>query len=85
MKRYLLNLAIAVDQGWNAFLGGHPDETISSRVGKAALRGGWFALACERLIDWLFLNLAGEREHCANSIEWDEGVGMRDDGRGGRL
>lgn len=72
MKRYLLNLAIAVDQGWNAFLGGHPDETISSRVGKAALRGGWFALACERVIDWLFLNLAGEREHCRASIEWDE-------------
>ncbi len=56
----------------NVVLGGHPDETISSRVGKAALRGGWFALACERLIDWLFLNLAGERDHCRDSIEWDE-------------
>ncbi len=45
---------------------------LSSVVGKAALRGGWFALACERVIDWLFLNLAGERDHCRDSIEWDE-------------
>lgn len=35
--------------------------------------GGWLAVALRRLIDWLFFNLTGERDHCANSIEWDEG------------
>ena len=73
MRRYLFNLLIAIDQGGNAFLGGNPDETISSRVGKAARGGGWFAVAMRRLIDWLFFNLTGERDHCAHSIEWDEG------------
>lgn len=29
MKRYLLNLLIAIDQGGNAFFGGNPDETIA--------------------------------------------------------
>ncbi len=72
MKRYLLNLAIAVDQGWNAFLGGNPDETISSRVGKAAARGSRFGRLCAVVIDWIFRNLTGEVDHCANSIEADE-------------
>lgn len=72
MKRYLLNLLIAIDQGGNAFFGGNPDETISSRVGRAALREVRGALTLRSIIDWLFLNLTGERDHCANSIEWDE-------------
>ena len=72
MKRYLLNLLIAIDQGGNAFFGGNPDETISSRVGRAALRRNTFGMIAARVIDWLFENLTGERDHCANSIEWDE-------------
>ena len=72
MKRYLLNLLIAIDQGGNAFFGGNPDETISSRVGKAALREVRGAQILRRVIDWLFENLTGERFHCVNSIEWDE-------------
>ena len=72
MNRYLLNLLIAIDQGGNAFFGGSPDETISSRVGRAALRRNTFGIIAARVIDWLFLNLTGERDHCANSIEWDE-------------
>ena len=72
MKRYLLNLLIALDQGGNAFFGGSPDETISSRVGRAALREVRGAQTLRSIIDWLFLNLTGERDHCANSIEWDE-------------
>ncbi len=72
MKRYLLGLLIAIDQGWNAVLLGNPDETISSRVGKAALEGKRWALIARAVIDWLFLSLAGQSNHCAESIEWDE-------------
>lgn len=72
MKRYLRNLLISFDQHANCWLGGNPDETISSRVGKAACQDKRWALICAALIDWLFLRLFGERDHCLMSIEWDE-------------
>lgn len=34
MKKYLYNILIGIDQLANAILGGDPDETISSRLGK---------------------------------------------------
>ena len=67
-----LNLLIALDQGCNTCLAGDPDETISSRVGKAALQGKRWALIAQRLIDALFHALAGQDRHCFNAIEWDE-------------
>lgn len=71
-RRYLLNLAVAADQGWNAILGGNPDETISSRVGRAALNGRPFAAELEWLIDALFRLLGAAPGHCRRHIEWDE-------------
>ena len=69
MRRYLTNLLLWVDQGGNVLLGGHPDETISSRVGRGAIKGNRFALLAERVIDWIFWRLAGEVGHCRASIE----------------
>ncbi|MFC4518622.1 hypothetical protein [Cupriavidus pinatubonensis] len=67
MKRYIWNLLIAIDQFGNAVAGGDPDETISSRAGKAMREGKrWGCLLC-RLLNWF------ERDHCAKSIEPDEG------------
>lgn len=71
-RRYLLNLAVAADQGWNAILGGNPDETISSRVGRAALSDRPFAAELEWLIDALFRLLGAAPGHCRRHIEWDE-------------
>lgn len=71
-RRYLLNLAVAADQGWNAILGGNPDETISSRVGRAALNDRPFAAEMEWLIDALFRLLGAAPGHCRRHIEWDE-------------
>lgn len=51
MKAYLKNVLIAFDQFWNAAGGGNPDETISSRVGRGAVAGKWWALVAERVID----------------------------------
>jgi hypothetical protein len=68
MKRYLFNLLIGIDQFCNTVLGGDPDETISSRVGKYARSGpGW--IPCQLC---KFLNLF-EKDHCVRSIEEDEG------------
>lgn len=68
MKRYLWNLLIALDQFANTLLGGFPDETISSRMGKQIAAG-----KCKlcKLTCWV-LDLF-EKDHCKNSIEADEG------------
>lgn len=67
MKRYLVNLLIAIDQFGNALFAGDPDETISSRAGKAARRGRrWGCVLC-RVLDVF------DRDHCEKSIEVDRG------------
>lgn len=68
MKRYIWNLLIALDQLGNALFAGDPDETISSRAGKAMHEGKvWGCVLC-RVLNWF------ERDHCAKSIEQDEGA-----------
>lgn len=69
--RYVFNLLIAIDQLGNTLIGGYPDETISSRAGKGALRGSVFWTCVAAMIDFLFLPF--ERDHCRKSIEHDEG------------
>ena len=68
MKLYVLNVLIALDQYGNALVGGSPDETISSRAGKAQQEGKrWGCVLC-RFLNWF------ERDHCTKSIEPDEGA-----------
>lgn len=67
MRRYLWNLLISLDQLANTVMGGSPDETISSRAGKAMREGRrWGCILCQ-LLNWI------EPDHCAKSIEPDEG------------
>lgn len=68
MRRYLINLLIAIDQLGNVVLGGdNPDETISSAVGRRALAGRRWAVIAAAAIDALAFRLAGERNHCRNA------------------
>ena len=47
LKQYLLKNAIAFDQQVNTWFDGYPDETISSRAGKAARKGKrWGCILC---------------------------------------
>jgi hypothetical protein len=55
MKRYFWNLAIAVDQLFNAVFAGDPDETMSSRVGRYA-KDVWLARQVSRVLDYFFPN-----------------------------
>lgn len=56
-------VAVGYDQLLNVYLGGDEDETISSRAGRAALRGErWGCVLC-RLLDRL------DSDHCRKSIE----------------
>lgn len=53
--QYLYNLLLAIDQFLNTLLLGHPDETISSRLGRAKGKERYFFVAPLRvLIDTLF-------------------------------
>ncbi len=45
------------------------DETISSRVGRAAMRGKRWGLATERVIDGLFVALGEAPGHCRRNVE----------------
>lgn len=67
-----LNILIGLDQTGNAAFGGNPDETLSSRVGKAAEQGKRRAVIIEAVINLAFAIVAGQRHHCAASIERDE-------------
>jgi len=71
MKRYVWNLLISIDQFFNTLLGGDPDETMSSRMGKHLAKHDcpFCKLMCK------FLNLF-EKDHCVKSIEKDRGNSM---------
>ena len=76
-RLYVKNVLVAIDQLFSTVLGGDPDETVSSRIGKA-VRGdyGRFQSVVLRpvmwLIDLIFLPFDGPN-HCARRIEEDEG------------
>lgn len=61
---YFWNLLLAIDQLGNAILGGWHDETISSRVGKSIVAGGWASK-----VPWP----RWWHDHFVNAIEADEG------------
>jgi len=67
IKKYLFNLLIAIDQAANTVLGGDPDETISSRMGKRVETCQLCRFLCG------LLNQI-EYRHCQKSIEPDEGT-----------
>lgn len=64
---YFRRLFVAVDQLANVLLGGHEDETISSRIGKDARRGRKFACVLCQVLHWL------DPHHCEKAIERDRG------------
>lgn len=72
MKRYFWNVAIAIDQFFNALTNGDPDETISSRMGKKLAKHEQCPFC-----NWVckILNKI-DKNHCQKSIEKDEGERM---------
>jgi hypothetical protein len=69
MTQYVYNVLLSWSQALSALTGGDPDESVSSRTGRAMLADKvWFKNVQGPFIDWL----VGERDHCLNSIENDE-------------
>src|SRR3972149_2127938 len=65
-KKWVINVAIAVDQLGNAITGGSPDETISSRWGRASRRGAWYGRAGCSFLGWL------DPGHCEKAIQAEQ-------------
>lgn len=62
-------MIMAFDQFFSAILGGHPDDTMSQRLGRAKVSGGGFiVLFFAGAVDLLAYLLAGENNHCVNSL-----------------
>ena len=67
VKKYLMNLLILLDLGLNTVLLGDPQETLSSRLGKAASEGNRLAYYACRCLAWF------DKAHCRGSVDKDEG------------
>ncbi len=75
LKTHGINLAIAGDQNMNVIWLGHPDETISSRCGRAELSGRpkWYIKYFLRpFVDWAARRFGDGPNHCIRAIEYDE-------------
>lgn len=74
MRSWIWGVLIALDQLGNALLAGHPDETISSRVGKRVVSGTarWHEKLLARVLNWIDPN------HVQDAIEHDEGRDLDD-------
>jgi len=72
--KWIVNVLVSIDQLGNTILGGDPDETISSRLGKLKLKYGgtipWFH-PLAGLIDWSCNKI--DPGHSIDAIEKDEG------------
>ena len=71
VKQYGLNVLEGHDNSVSAQFGGDPDESLSSRLGKARLRGSGWSIVADK-VD-LAAELLGDKNHCNKSIERDEG------------
>ena len=67
IKKFLYNYLLAFDQFTNTLLLGHPDETISSRLGRTKGRERYKWVKYLRMIvNLLFLPI--EKDHCENAV-----------------
>lgn len=66
--KYTKNILVAIDQTFNALMGGSCRETISSRLGKLSDKGNIFACRFCGLLDFLL-----GPQHCHNAEIPDDG------------
>ena len=67
LGKWVWNILIALDRFGNAIAGGDPEETISSRAGKARNADKLWGKALCPILDWV------DPDHCTTSIDPDEG------------
>lgn len=72
LNSWCFTIWLANDQYINAIFKGNEDHSISGRVGYLSLNGNKPAMVMEKVIDLLFFVFTGQKNHCKESIEWDE-------------
>lgn len=72
VKQWGINCWEGADNQLSAQLGGDPDETLSSRLGKAREKGSGWSIVANGL-DKVALEVFNDPNHCQKSIERDEG------------
>lgn len=72
LKSWCFTLWLSNDQYINSIFKGMADHSISGRVGYLSLQGNKVAQVMEQVINFMFLVAVGQRDHCKESIEWDE-------------
>lgn len=73
LKQYGINVWEGFDNSASADTGGDPDETISSRLGKARAKGSLVLGFVANKVDLIAYELFGDLNHCDKNIELDEG------------
>jgi hypothetical protein len=70
VARYIINLFLTFDQMVNTVLLGHPDETLSSRLGRTIGKERyWWVKPLRIFVDILFFfDTDGDKKHCEKSI-----------------
>lgn len=76
LVRFIVNIFLAIDQLFNTLLLGHPDETLSSRLGKSMGRERYFWVKPSRIfVDTLFFfdnekdeSIGKILRHCEKSV-----------------
>ena len=63
-RGYFENILLGIDQGMGTWWGIDADESISSYLGREKYHS-WQ----REFIDWLFLKVRGEKNHCLGNIE----------------
>lgn len=74
MIQYLINLLFALDQFFSTILGGHPDDTISQRLGRAYVAGYTRTEPFRIALDWIVFVVFGEDNHCLRSLSGKSNV-----------
>lgn len=69
MKNYILQILIAIDQVFNALLGGYADETLSARAWRTEQKGRIFGKFFRPLIDFV---LFVQPDHCFQAYESEQ-------------
>ena len=72
-KKYRYNLWITQDQAVNAIHGGNIDIHLSSRMGyNSNMKQSKTFWYMERFVNWFFLVIFKQDDHCWSAIEFDE-------------
>ncbi len=64
---------VGLDQLGNALAGGHPDATISARIGRFYIMGGRYWRAMRWIVDTTFAPIDGPN-HCIRALRNEPGV-----------